>query len=124
MADIWQAQDAFWNSFGIPAYDDQTAEPGIGYPHITYESFSGQINQSTSLSVNLWYRDSSWAAIKNKAEEIRMALKNGKVEKINNGYLWIKMPESAAFARPFASGGDDALIKRILITVECEALSI
>ena len=53
----WQTQQAFWGSFGIPAYDDQTVftEGELpAYPHITYESFGGNMGQETQVSVSLW----------------------------------------------------------------------
>ncbi len=123
MSDIWQVQDAFWNSFAIPAYDDQTQSEEIGYPHLTYESFDGSLGQYVSLSINLWYRESSWAGIKRKAEQIRKALVAGVVLSFDDGYLWLKMPDSAVFAQPLETGSEDAAIKRIVLTVEAEALS-
>lgn len=127
MADIWQVQDAYWNSFGLPAFDDQTKfdpDGGAGYPHITYESFSGVLDQQTSLSINLWYRSSSWREIKQKAEQIRRGLASGVTLYFDSGYLWLKVPESGPFAQPFDTGSTDSLVKRILITVEAEALTI
>lgn len=123
MADIWQVQDAFWNSFGIPAYDDQTAEPDIGYPHITYESLDGVLGDERSLSINLWYRSSSWAEIKQKATEIRQSVQDMRPIPFDRGYLWIKLPTSGIFSQPFGSGSDDSEIKRMLLTVEAEALA-
>lgn len=123
MADIWQTQNIFWNTFGIPAYDDQTASVSISYPHLTYESFDGVMDQQASLSINLWYRSSSWEEIKQKADEIKRALASGELLKYEDGYLWLKMPDSAIFSQPLDSGSDDSMVKRILITVEAESLS-
>lgn len=121
MADIWQAQDAFWNMFDIPAYDDQTIDEGIGYPHMTYESFDGQMGQRTSLSINLWYR-SSWAEIKKKAADMCKFFKTRKIVPFDGGYLWFMAPEDGTFAKPFGTGSDDSELKRMLITVEAEVL--
>lgn len=122
MSDIWQAQNAFWNQFSIPAYDEQTKSEDVGFPHLTYESFSGLMGQQTTLAIHLWYRDESWGPIKQKADEIKTFLAYGRLIPYDKGSLWIKMPETTVFAQPFATGSDDGLLKRIMLTVEAEAL--
>lgn len=124
--DKWQAQQQFWEGFDLPAYDDQTLfregdEPA--FPHITYEAVNGVLDQSTSVSVSLWYKSPSWREISQKSDEIQAVLSNGAVIPVDNGYLWLKMPLSTPFAQRIASGSDDDLIKRMMLTVEIEALS-
>lgn len=127
MADKWQAQDAFWNSFGMLAFDDQMVftegnEPQ--YPYITYESFGGVMDQGTTLSVNLWYESTAMNAMKQKADEILQYMKTHKtILAIDGGYVWLKVSETVPFARPFPTGSDDKNKKRILIQVEAECLT-
>lgn len=121
--DKWQAQDTFWNSFGLPAYDENTMldeEPA--YPYLTYEAQDGAIDQTLSLSASLWYRSTSWREISLKADEIHAAVKHGVIIRVNGGFLWIKSPEGAPFAQRMTSGGDED-VKRMYITLSAEALT-
>lgn len=127
MADKWQIQDQFWNSFGIPAYDEnsvfsQEKDQIPAYPHITYEAQNGVWNQNLSLSASLWYRSTSWREISQKADEILAYIKHGVMLKVDQGYFWIKAPEGTPFAQRMGSDGDD-LIKRIYLSVNAEALT-
>ena len=122
--DKWQAQDAFWNSFSIPAYDEQTAytqgeQPA--YPHITYEAAAGVMGQYIPITASLWYRSASWRDISRKSDEILQAIYRGQVIAIEGGYLWLKCPETTPFAQRVASGDDS--IRRILLTIEAECLT-
>lgn len=125
--DKWQAQQTFWNGFGWPAYDDQTTftEDDLpAFPHITYESADGSFGTATTLSVSLWNRSTSWAAIKQKADEIKDALSGGgALVPAESGYIWYSIPEASVFSRPTASGSSDELVQRIMLTVSAEFLS-
>lgn len=125
--DNWQAQQAFWESFGWPAYDDQTTfnEDDLpAYPHITYESADGDFGAETQLAIHLWNRSGSWAAIKQKASEIKAALVGGGVKlNTDNGQIWLKIPDGVVSSRPFATGSSDELVQRIMINVSAEFLS-
>ena len=68
--DKWQTQQAFWESFGIPAYDEQTVftkDDRPAYPHIKYESFGGNLGQEATLSASVYYRGTRMSEVKNKA---------------------------------------------------------
>ena len=124
--DKWRTQHEFWSSFGIPAYDENTAfEQGKlpAYPHITYEALNGVMGQVLPISASIWYRSSSWEEISKKADQILSAVKHGVIIAVDNGYFWIKNPELSAFAQRMASGSDDDLVKRIYITLEAESLT-
>ena len=125
--DNWQAQQAFWSSFGWPAYDDQTTftegdQPA--YPHITYESADGDFGAEMQLSIHLWDRFGSWAGLKQKAAAIKAALKDGgKKLDTDSGQIWLKIPDGVDFSRPFPTGSSDELVKRIMINVSAEFLT-
>ena len=126
--DKWQSQQAFWSSFGIDAYDDQTefTEGSLpAYPHITYESFTGTMGQEASISASIWYRTPSWAPIKKKADEILEYMQEHEplTFPLDKGYIWFKVPRLVPFAQPASSGSDDEQIKRIVITIDAECLS-
>lgn len=125
--DNWQAQQAFWSSFGWPAYDDQTTftegdQPA--YPHITYESADGDFGAEMQLAIHLWDRSGSWAGIKQKAASVKAALKDGG-EKLDtdSGQIWLKIPDGVDFSRPFPTGSSDELVKRLMINVSAEFLT-
>lgn len=126
--DKWQTLQAFWESFGIPAYDEQTSftegeEPS--FPHITYEGATGMLDQTMTLSASLWYKSTSWADISKKANEILQYIATNAplTIKVDNGYFWIKATDGTPFAQRVDSGNDTGNIKRIMMTVEAECLT-
>lgn len=125
--DKWQTLQQFWESFGLPAYDEQTTfTEGTmpNYPHITYEARIGIINQTVSLTASLWYRSDSWEAISKKADEILAYIVNlRKPLQIDGGYFWVKIPETTPFAQRMASGSTDDKVKRIYLTAEAEYIT-
>lgn len=124
MADKWQAQDEFWNSFGLPAYDENTDLDNVdipGFNHITYQAMGGVIDQFLPLSASLWYKSTSWAAISKKADEILSRICNGVIIAIDNGYFWLKIPDETPFAQRLESGQDG--VYRLYLTIEAECLT-
>lgn len=124
--DKWQTLQAFWESFGMPAYDEQTTftegeEPA--FPHITYEGTTGIFEQTLSLNASLWYKTSSWTEISQKADQIlRYIVSHAPLLiTMENGFLWVKIPESTPFAQRVDSGSDR--VKRITLTIEAEFIT-
>ena len=117
----------FFSSFGIPAYEENTVptdkdEPELPkFPYLTYSVVTGSLGEECALTVNLWYRSSSWTAINAKAEEIGYTIgRGGKVVRCDGGAIWIKR------GIPFAqSMGDpeDNLIKRKYMNITAEYLT-
>lgn len=121
--DKWEAQNTFWNSFGIPAYDEQTSfreDEQPVYPHITYQSMGGVLDQVMNLSANLWYKSDSWKEIKQKSDEMLAEIAEGKVITLDDGYFWVHL-SNTPFAQPMDSGSDK--LKRVYITVQAECLT-
>ena len=122
--DKWQAINTFWNSFGIPAYDENSVDTGENapsYPYITYQAQIGALNQVLSLSASIWYRSSSWTDASNKADEIAEAIGTGyKIIEVDGGYLWIT--RSQPFAQRMNDPSDDR-IKRVYIILNAEFLT-
>lgn len=83
------------------------------------------MGQVATLSASLWYRSSSWRDIKAKASEIFRYIQENMPLAIptDEGYLWIKTPATIPFAQPVATGSNDEMIKRIVLTIEAESLS-
>lgn len=80
---------SFWNSFGIPAYEENTIPKAAALPYITYElqtdNFEG--NQ-VALSAHIWDKSNSWKYLNGKTEEIAEALKNARL-KCDSGYIML-----------------------------------
>ena len=125
--DKWQAQQAFWESFGIPAYDENTyydTKDVPSYPHLTYQAMAGVMGQIETVSANVWYYDSSWKAISNKVDEIlKQIIAMRTPIAIDGGYLWIRLNDLTPFAQRMASGTEDDMIKRVYLTVDVECLT-
>lgn len=126
--DKWQALDAFWNSFGVPAYDEQTefTEGDMpGFPHITYQAMGGVMDQVMSLSASLWYKSTSWAEISQKTNEILEKIVDDirPVPLDEGGYLWIHLSGISPFAQRIDSGSENENIKRMYLVIEAECLT-
>lgn len=120
--DKQQAIDTFWNSFGIPAYDENSVPDDAVMPYITYNVISDSLDSVVNLYANLWYSSMSWKDISLKSEEIaeRIVKMNPPSIAIDNGRLYL------AKGKPFAqrmSEPEDDKIRRIYINVQAEFLT-
>lgn len=117
-----QALNAFWESFGSDAYDENTVPQNAKLPYITYKSATGAIGDVLNLSASLWCRSSGWAEIEAKTAEIADALPedSSHIVKIDGGYMRIMR------GRPFAQrmgDPDDPGIRRMIINIQVEFLT-
>lgn len=120
--DKWQAQDAFWGSFGIPAYDQNTVPDSAELPYITYQAVGAGFESPQTVTASLWYRSRSWRDVSNKADEIAEAIRKMPPSiKIDGGRFKIRIPELTAFAQRMSD--QDADVRRIVLSVEMEFLT-
>jgi len=120
--DKWQAQDAFWSSFGIPAYDQGTVPQTAEMPYITYEAVSAGLNAPQTVLASIWYRSRSWREVSNKADEIALTIKNMPPStRIEGGRFKVRAPLSTAFAQRMSDPDED--VRRIVINVEMEFIT-
>lgn len=122
--DKWQAQQTFWEGFGLTAYDERTVPDGATMPYITYESVGGDLGAQTTISASLWYRSNSWAEISQKADQIaqQIALSEKPAIKIDNGFMKVRLPDGMPFAQRMDEP-NDRQVRRIVLTVEIEFLT-
>ena len=119
----YQALQQFWESFGWPAYNENTVPDDAlsNGSYITYEAASDTFDEQLLLSASLWRRSTSWAAIHAKAEEISEYIETEMPPSIpiQNGRMVIRK------ANPFAQDGadDDDTIRRINLNIYVEFLS-
>lgn len=116
-----QAAQQFWESFGLPAYDENTVPDNAEYPYITYSTSTGSMDSILQWSASLWYHSNSWKDPELKALEIAEAIgKHGFYKiKIDNGYLWIT--QGTPFSQRMASESDT--VRRIYINLNAEYLT-
>lgn len=125
--DNFAALQSFWESFNVDAYDEETyfTKGDVpAFPHLTYESVSGTWTSTKMLSAYLWDRSPSWAWLKQKAEEIKKAIGSGRIIQVDDGALWLRIPELTPFAQSIPSDSEDDQTKRILLYVEVEFLTV
>lgn len=123
-----QTLHAFWSSFGIPAFDENSVPDekeridlyGAAFPYITYEASSDDFGNQLAQTSSLWYRSSSWADITAKEEQIAEFIGRGGVMiAYDGGSMWIQK------ASPWAqrmNDPSDELIRRIVLNVTIEFL--
>jgi hypothetical protein len=127
--DKLQAYNQFWNSFGIPAFDENSVPDEIydstlkkmvplKPPYITYAVASDGFNNGLFLTASIWYRETSWTGITRKEKEISEYIGRGGVNvSYDNGAFWIT--KGTPWAQRMSDPEDD-LIRRILLQINVE----
>ena len=117
--DRFQALQAFWASFSVPAYDENTVPDGATLPYITYDTkYNSFFGGSASMSASIWDRSFSWASVQTIFERIKARLGEGIIQTYDGGALYIR--PGSPYAQRIDAQSDD--IRRILINIEVEYL--
>ena len=117
-----QVLNQFWNSFGLPAYDENTVPDEVEMPYITYSVSTDSLDEPVLLYASLWYEGMSWKSISNKSAEIAEYI----VEQIppaipyDDGRLYIT--KGTPFVQRMSEPGN-INIRRILINIQAEFMS-
>ena len=123
-----QTLHEFWSSFGLKAYDETTVpeyvDDGHGNkvklepPYITYEVSTDSFGYAVALSASLRYRDSSWAAITLKENQISDRIgRGGVIVDYEGGAIWIR--RGSPWATRMEEPTDDT-IRRIVLNTSVE----
>lgn len=117
-----QAIHAFWSSFEIPAYDENTVPDDAEMPYITYNVVINNVGGVTLLTASVWYRSTSWADISAKVDEIaeKLALNGFYSARLDNGIMWLV--QGTPFAQRMSDPEDD-MIRRYYLNVTAEFLT-
>ena len=116
------ALHSFWNSFGVPAYDETTVpnRKDRTYPYITYNMATDSLGNVVSLHASLWFQSNSWVGVTNLKDAIAKRITGDRFEtvKFDDGYIYI------VGGTPFAQRVDDEddTIKRIYINAQADFL--
>lgn len=113
-----QAYKAFWASFGLNAYDENTVPESASLPYITYEyAENGFDDGEIALTANLWDGGKSWGYLTKIVDNIKHAIGyEGVTLRTDEGYIWIK--RRSPFAQRTGDPNDN--IRRIMINILVE----
>ena len=115
-----KAMQAFWGSFDIPAYEENTVPDNAQTPYITYQSIYGSFGDRIQLTASLWNKTTSWQEITLKAFEIGEYISSGgRMIPYDDGAIWIS--RGSPFAQRMVD--EDKLMRRVVLTVVIEYLS-
>lgn len=117
-----QAIYQFWAGFGLKAYDTQSVTDSAVLPYITYETSTGAIGAQMTLTGNVWYRSTSWKDVSDKVDEIAKKIAEMDAVKIDDGYMYVTIPETTPFAQRISDPSDD-MIKGNTLSVNFEFLT-
>lgn len=113
--DRWQAQYAFWSSFGVPAYEENSVPDNPVFPYITYESAASAFDDDYFVNASVWTRSTSWAQADALSDAIEQNLTyGGKVLPYTGGMIWVTL--GAPFAQSMGDP-EDGMIKRKRLSV-------
>lgn len=115
--DKWQAVDAFWSGFSLPAYDENSVPDNATMPYITYAAVTSSFEQPITLTGSIWYRSTSWTDISKKADEIaRFIGVSYKAIKLDDGYMVLS--KGNPFAQRMAD--EDDSVRRMYLMIDTE----
>lgn len=117
-----QRLEQFWNSFQIPAYDENSVPDDVEYPYITYSVADDSLDNTVYLTASIWYRSFSWAGVESKKNEIAKRIgEHGFLSlPIDNGYVF--MVKGTPFAQRMVDPSDE-LVKRMYLNINVEFLT-
>ncbi len=117
-----QALHQFWNSFNIPAYDENTIPKDATLPYIAYEVAVGSFEHEIPLTASIYYRSNLWSEVTSKSHEIARKLHDlrGCAVQIDGGRMRIYEGETPLFQR---MADEDNSIRRIVVNVMAEFMA-
>lgn len=89
MKDTAAALYGFFSSFGLPAYVENNVPDNAALPYITYELKEPEPGERASMTARVWYMDTGFAAITEKVDEIKEAVRYGASIPTDTGAVWI-----------------------------------
>lgn len=117
-----QALQNFWESFGIPAYEQTTVPDTATMPYITYSVSTDSLGNVVNMYASIWYHSTSWKDISEKTEQIARYIvgMNPPSIKFDGGRLYIA--KGTPFAQRMEDPNDD-MIRRMYLNIQAEYLS-
>ena len=114
-----QAYYSFWNSFEIPAYDENSVPDDASFPYITYQVIASDYDDAIFPTASIWTRSTSWEVADTKMNEISRRLEEMLPIPLSGGYMHIT--KGSPFAQRMAE--DDKTVKRYVLNLNVEFLT-
>lgn len=111
----------FWSGFKWEAYDEGTVPEDAGFPRITYNVVTDEINRPLAMYASLWDYGTSWERVSKKADEISEAITNlyPPAVAFDGGRVYIT--KGTPFAQRMTD--EDDMVRRIYINIMVEFFS-
>lgn len=121
--DKFEAQQAFWSSFGVTAFEENSVpdkptlkELGIS-DYITYQKVNGVFGAVSMIAPNIWTRSATWDRADALQLAIQRRLENGGEQIFyDGGMIWATPEDGTSFAQGLGDPNDD-MIKRYRLAV-------
>ena len=120
--DKQQAMQTFWESFGIPAYNEVQIpeEADINQGYITYQKIFGDFESTVYPTAAIWTRGTSWRQADDLENRISAALEGGYTLDTDSGHIQIN--KGSPFSQQITED-QDRLVKGYRLTLQMEFLS-
>ena len=113
----YQALYEFYNSFGIPAYEENSVPDDAVLPYITYEIITAELDtENVALSCQIYYKSNSLMKANALTEKLYNKLDGGFKLKCDTGYIILYRGRPFAQNRP--SGDKTVKAKYINISAD------
>jgi len=89
----------FFSGFGIPAYVTDNIPDNAQMPYITYDLLEPIPFTRGVLNASVWYRDTGYAAISAKVDEIAAAIDSGVSLRTSSGALHLYRERGGAWCK-------------------------
>lgn len=109
-----QALNNFWNSFDVPAYEENTVPEGTVFPYITYQVITGNIEDSVVTTASVWDRSYSWERADLLANRIARRITDMSVIPLDDGGLFIT--RGTPYSQHMSEESDSA-IRRVIMNI-------
>ena len=124
-----QAIFDFWNSFNIPAFEENsvpTGEDAPSYPYITYQLVIDNFGSQVQTSASVYDRDkdnySALFHVLEKTAEIRKKISRGGIMlAFDSGAVWLK--PNTPFSQIMGDSEDNA-VRRAYLNMTAEFISV
>lgn len=115
MMDRWEAQYQFWNSFGVPAYEENSVPDlkYIEYPYITYQAMSGGFGDTLPVTASIWDENTSWQKADELADTIERAIALMLPVRYDGG-MYRVWSQDTAFAQNMGDPDNDKIRRKVL----------
>lgn len=114
-----QAIQAFFESFGVPAYEESTVPDDAVMPYITYSMAADSIGHPIPITGSVWDKSYSWARISGITNDISEELVQVKSIPLDVGFVYIT--RGTPFVQRMVD--EDDTVRRIYLNFMVEFLT-